>query len=237
MNPQSILNELNNAYNALQFNEEYHAYTVKGEQLTPVTTYLKRFVKPFVSHQAASAKAKSTGVSKDYYLRRWKLVSEEALALGKRIHLFMEYMSPTNPASDGYEQSVVAFFTDLYEEVIAKEMKCYYKGLAGTVDLITLNEDGTLNLYDFKTGNIHKEGMSKMLAPFDSYKETAINKYSIQLHLYKWIIEKTTSFKVSKCTMVHITQDGYELIEAKDFTQQLLEEKENRLVLEVKPNI
>jgi hypothetical protein len=54
--------------------------------------------------------------------------------------------------------------------------------------------------------------------------ECELDTYSIQLNLYKYIIERNTNLKVGKCYLVHIheEQEKYNVIECKEY-QDIIE--------------
>lgn len=204
------------------FNEELHKYTFNGKKLTSVTTHINKFVEPFKSHQIASQVAKSKAKKglpsdKSYYLKYWHLKGAVARERGNLLHWY----ASTLPALDTPQNALELNLSDFYhsyivglqnEEVVATELITYFKGLAGTIDLVTIKEDGTLHLYDWKTNDDFDKSYNKMKAPFDDYKDSARSKYTLQLALYKWIIESATPFKVSEMTIVSIKEEGWQLI-------------------------
>lgn len=75
---------------------------------------------------------------------------------------------------------VKKYINDLNTKVMF-ERKIETEDFIGFIDLLTKNEDGTYDIYDFKYSN-----------NIDVYKESS------QLHLYKYFLELTTDIKVNK---------------------------------------
>lgn len=89
--------------------------------------------------------------------------------------------------------------------------------LCGTIDNLSYNKKtNELVLFDYKTNKeIKKQGYKgeTLLAPLNSIPKCELGKYSLQLWLYKLIIERNTPFKVGDSYIVWVAgKDNYELI-------------------------
>jgi len=220
MNVQETQQQFN--YSDLVLNEETHRYTLERDrnaELISVSKFIERFYTPFNSRMISAIKSKKTGTPTNYYSQRWHYQGQEALGRGNRIHLFAEHGVGFDEPIDGFETAVVDFFEyidTLHQQIVFKELKLYFKKLAGTIDLIVLNDDGTLTLYDYKTNkDLHKK-QGKMLGAMKKFDNTPFNKYQIQMSCYKFMIEQTTNLKVRDIILVHISEQGYELQHCED---------------------
>jgi hypothetical protein len=78
-----------------------------------------------------------------------------------------------------------------------------------------------------KTHNTNKEinefskFRTRLKAPLNFLHECELETYSIQLNLYKYIIQKNTDIKIGKCFLVHIheEQEDYNIIECKEYQE------------------
>jgi hypothetical protein len=101
--------------------------------------------------------------------------------------------------------------------------------LAGSIDMVYENPDGTLSIYDWKR--------SKDISKVNNYNESATTKcieyvpnsnywhYSLQLNTYKAILEKNYGKKVTDLYLVRLhpnnKNDTYELIKCADLQEEV----------------
>ena len=103
--------------------------------------------------------------------------------------------------------------------------------VCGMVDMFCYNErDDTYELLDFKTNKAIKDTNAYgeyLLRPLQHLHSCELNKYTLQLSLYQYIIEKYTALKVSarKIIWLNSNNDSYRLFEVpylqKDITNLL----------------
>jgi ATP-dependent exoDNAse (exonuclease V) beta subunit len=112
--------------------------------------------------------------------------------------------------------------------------------LAGSIDMVYENPDGTLSIYDWKR--------SKDISKVNSWKKFAINPlirhmpdtnfwhYALQLNTYKAILERNYGKTVTKLCLVRLHPDiieqTYELLEVPILTKEiadLFEERKNEV--------
>lgn len=206
-----IKNKLTKTFKNLIFDEESHSYKIKDKKLTSTTTYIEKFSQEFNSYWASESKAKKileanpddkrTG---QYYRKRWEYINKEATNMGSRIHMFAEcYPNFDEPMCSG-EQGVIDFFNWIPKnyEVLFLEFRLYDEDSlrAGTMDGLLYNKTtGNLVIFDFKTNKrniLEYYSGKKLKGPFKDLNGTNLNKYSLQLSDYMWMIEKNTGLKV-----------------------------------------
>jgi len=86
--------------------------------------------------------------------------------------------------------------------------------ICGSVDMIFLNEDGTLTIYDWKRSkeikleNRFQKGVHEYVQHLDSCN---YEHYSLQLNLYKYLVEKKYGFTIKELAIVvfHPSNDNY----------------------------
>jgi PD-(D/E)XK nuclease superfamily len=196
-------------------------------------------------------KGKYYGKSAESIKNEWK----EANMLGTKLHLKIEhFMNVENLAYPySHEMLLEAYdnksekhenedleawnlfleFVKAFQEKIPfrTEWRVYSKDLqiAGSLDMTYINEDGTLSIYDWKrTTDLEKRiGFNeKMSIKFpESIPDTKFHKYSLQLNLYKAIVEKHYGYKVKDLYLVglHPKNNCFQLFECADFSEQVQE--------------
>lgn len=200
----------------LQFDEKSHTYKVGDKKFTSVTTYISTLKSEFPTYQASKAKERKTGISANYYRQLWKLKGTEAVSLGSRVHLFAQYAVGVEAASDGFEVAVEEFFkNEVGDKERISEVKCFRGNIAGTIDLVVINDDNTVTLYDFKTNRKTEEELRETYGKKfkgDKVKDlgaSKLNEYFLQLKLYEWIVSENVT--VRDTYVVHIQDGKYEI--------------------------
>ena len=109
------------------------------------------------------------------------------------------------------------------------EMRIYSEQLkiAGSIDMLYKNNDGSFSIYDWKRSKeIQKYNIYKKFSTTESVKhlpDLNFVHYSLQLHLYKYILEKNYNFKIKDLFLVqlHPNFKNYRLHECLDLTNEL----------------
>jgi len=226
-------------FNNLIFTEENHKYRVNNSELISVTTFIGRnFKKPFPKDFLANKVAKRDNKTVKEVLYEWKIIADYGTDLGTKCHDYAEMAMTDKPATLYVDPNFVQrinlfnnFWTKYFQLDIKRwcEIQLYSEKLkiAGTFDLLFEKDD---KLYlgdykfnkDFKTED-HKYGkVKKLKEPFNKIWENDITIYSIQLSLYKYLIETETNLKIEDCYIFSFsTKDHYEIFKANDYTKEL----------------
>ena len=211
--------DFNDFFNDLVFKEETHTYKVGGKKLTSVTTLLKRFVKPFdapfIAKMVSSYKAKNGSyITPEYLEVYWRLNAEAAAAKGTLVHWYAESMPDLDIPNSLLELAVLNFYIDVIldkEEIVEKELRLYFGGLAGTIDLITSDSEGLI-MRDYKTTKDLYKSYGRMLGVFSDFKDSKLNLYTLQMLTYSFILEEATGVTPYKREIVQLTEDGYKIV-------------------------
>lgn len=226
------------------FNESAHTYHFEGVKYDSVTTYLKKFKVPFDREYWANRKADERGVDVSVIKAEWQEKADVANALGTKVHKWIEDywtgLDPEMPEEDEVRSRVEKFMS-LKEErfgdlvPLESELKVFSKKwrLAGTVDqpflmwdkkeekLLFLIGDWKTNK-EFKDDKHPKGRFKKLLHPFADLYENSHNEYSIQISLYRLIIEEETGLETHGGFLCHIgPQDKPKLYPVKDLRERL----------------
>lgn len=205
------------------FDEEPHDYYIDGskDHVISATTFIHQFVEHFDKDQAIGMIFKNQKYSTDptykYYKKTsdeikqmWSDSGKEASALGTELHLYIElFFNGINKKNDSIEASYfhefLADHPDL--EIYRTEMMVFSKELllAGSIDAIFKNPDGSLSLCDWKRSKEMKfEAFrhKKMKEPFNHMDDCNYSHYSLQLNLYRMILETYYGFKIKDMFLV-----------------------------------
>ena len=231
------------------FEQEQHVYTYSGKKLDSVTTFLKTFKTPFDKEYWSAKKAVELGKTKEEILNEWKGKADTATNLGTLVHEWIEkFWDGENPEYPENEEvlSRVMKFKSIYESKlknfypIGSEIKIFSRiwGLAGTIDgLFAFYDEKQDEIYlvigDWKTNgsfttDSHPKGRyKKLLRPFSDLYENNLSEYSIQLSLYRAILEQS-SIKTHSSFLCHIGPEGdakiYRSLDLKERLQVYLDE-------------
>jgi ATP-dependent exoDNAse (exonuclease V) beta subunit len=112
---------------------------------------------------------------------------------------------------------------DITLPVYNKKGELESEGIAGMVDGLFWNEkQQELQIWDYKTNGkirMSSDYHKRFNPPIAFIEECEYETYSLQLNLYKYIIEKNTNLKIGKCYLVwlHEENPSYQVIECKEY--------------------
>jgi len=212
------------------FEEESHTYTYDRIKLDSVTTFLKTFKEPFQRDYWIKEKARQRGVDPSVIENEWTSAANKSTKLGTNIHKWIEdFWTGLDPEMPIEEEEIerVNKFKALYESKLKNlvplqsELKIFSRKwrLAGTIDQPFLMWDEKQNkilllIGDWKTNkefkhDEHPKGRyKKLLRPFHTLYENQHNEYSIQISLYRLIIEEELNIETGGGFLVHIGPEG-----------------------------
>ena len=217
------------------FIEEGHKYIVNGDDsFISVTTYIHTHFKQFDSEVIINKMKKSKNWKqskyfgmKNYEIKKlWDDNGKNASSLGTKLHNDIEFFyNDIEIINDSIEWT---YFKNFYNNNINKtpyrtEWTIYDENLkiCGSIDMIFINDDGTLSIYDWKR--------CKEIKLKNDYKEYSITPsinhlhdcnyvhYTLQLNIYKKLIERNYGFTVKDLHIVcmHPDNDNNNYIEYK----------------------
>lgn len=224
-----IINELKSLTNDLSFDESKHEYRHKRKKLVSATTKLKKYIPPFNKSKWLPYKAKQLNISEKELENEWRKLANIGKGRGNYVHKYIETKQKiftkkvthdsclnelTVEETINYWECVKTcieyadnFLNDYKEyQWILPELKIKYpeRGLAGTIDQPAVYKN-KLALFDWKTDkkfDMENDYGEMMLPPLDHLSNSKFNKYSLQLNLYKRVIEECTSLKVDHMKVI-----------------------------------
>ena len=188
--------------------DENHVYTLDNKTYTSVTTLVHCCFEVFDADKIlAKMRIKGTkydGMTKEEIKELWNTNAKEAQQQGTLMHAVIERYYNQEPITEEEwslpEMKQFKTFTEM--NVLTPygvEWRIYMESiqLAGTIDFAALNQDGTLDLYDWKRSkqmDVHNS-YNKYSHIVQHIPDTNYGHYTVQLNLYKYMIEQ----KYNKC--------------------------------------
>jgi hypothetical protein len=230
----------------IKYYDEPHKYFIGEQELTSGTTFIGQFKNKFDAPMMAKASGKKKGIDPEVLLAEWDYKRDFSSMKGTMVHNFAENywgnkVFPYNDEAiinrfgedvikERYEECV-RMFKEFYSEAskslvpIAMELVIgdAELGIGGMVDGLFWNDKmGELQIWDYKTNRqirTQSEYKKRFKAPINFIQECEFEAYSLQLNLYKYIIEKNTNLKIGRLYLVWITEENekFEVIECKDY--------------------
>jgi len=205
------------------------------------------------------------GMTAEEIKNSWKTNGDTVSAAGTNLHERIEnFMNDTRCCADYTHKDLYDIYKNEYKEHIDDKVEWEYflhfvcehpdlkpyrtewmifdekLKLAGSIDMVYENPDGTLTIYDWKR--------SKDITKVNGWKKCAINPlighmpdsnfwhYTLQLNTYKAILERKYDKQVTKLCLVRLHPDNedntFELIDVPILTteiSQLFEEREKEV--------
>lgn len=227
------------------FDEIPHKYYLAGENLPSATGIPHKFCRYVDWVHWQQVKATELDMTPAEVKAMWQANTDAACLLGTNIHKFIENHIGDIPQSLGdysdEEQVMIKGFLAFYETrmkgkliPIAQELRMFSErmGIAGTLDNLSYLPDssgtgGKVLILDMKTNakweDDRNKRYSKLLNEFSSEWDNKANHYSIQLSIYRLMLEEI-GVQVADTLVIYIPRDGEtKLIRCKDYTPQLKE--------------
>ena len=223
MNP-TILQKKNNHErdSHIKFTEQSHIYTIDGDSdYLSVTKWNHSHFKKFNPDEAIKKMMSSKNwKNSEYYgmtpreiKQKWKDNGKEASEAGTKMHYDIECYY--NDLDVEVEENCLEwkYFEEFEKEIGSKlepyrtEWMVWDKELrfAGSIDMLFENDDGTLQIYDWKRcKEIKKENNwdSSITECISHVPDANFWHYSLQLNTYKWLLEKNYGKKVTNMYLV-----------------------------------
>lgn len=223
------------------FNEEEHIYTYEKEKFISVTTFVHDFLPKFDENYHAKRIADREGVHYEEILQKWKETARIACDLGTETHVWIENFYNDNVLPDPENERVLErvnkfkkIHTDWLKKFkpVSQELRLFSKKwkIAGTTDaLFYYPENKGLYVGDWKTNKEYKHDnhpkgtYNKMLPPFEKNWVNEHNTYSVQVSLYRLILEEN-EIETKGAFLCHLgPNDPGKIWQAKDMREPLRE--------------
>lgn len=204
------------------FDEEPHIYTIKGDSdFLSVTTWNHFHFSQFDADKIIDKmmgsyrwpQSKYYGMTKDDIKKQWSDNGKQASEAGTKMHYDIEcFYNNVDVDEKGKNTTEWSYFEQFHKDYgnltpYRTEWMIYDEELrfAGSVDMLYQNEDGTLEIYDWKrskqikTENRWGSGITKCVSHLP---DSNFWHYSLQLNTYKAILEKNYGVTISGMYLV-----------------------------------
>jgi ATP-dependent exoDNAse (exonuclease V) beta subunit len=245
-----IIFELNK-FSDIKYFDEPHKYFIDNRELVSATTFIGKFKEKFDTENIAESYANKRGLDVKDVINEWDLKRDISTVKGTLIHNYAENYWYNKVFPYDAVPVIRKFGSDIIKEKFEKcvnNFKLFYKdavknlipvkmefvvgdtdyGIAGMVDCLFYNKKSQmLEIYDYKTNKEIKKSnqyKQKFKNPISHLDYCELNTYSLQLGLYKHIIEKNTNLKLGNLYLVWINEinDTYKIIPCKDLQAELM---------------
>ena len=229
----------------ITFKADTHIYTIDGvSNYLSVTSWNHGHFQAFDSDKIIDnmmksknwGKSKYFGMTKEEIKSTWDKSKNSASGEGTKLHYDIEcYYNNCPNKNESIEYEYFLKFAEDYKHlkpyrtewmIFDEDLK-----LAGSIDMVYENPDGTLSIYDWKR--------SKDISKINNWDKFAINPlichmpdsnfwhYALQLNTYKSILERKYNKIVTKLCLVRLHPNNeektYELLDVPILTTEILE--------------
>lgn len=237
--------------NSISLDEATHIYTINNKSdFISVTKFVHSLFKPFVSDKVIDniIKGKNYKSSKYFNMPRqeikdmWEINRKDSAEKGTKLHLDIEnYYNNMSVDNDSIEYT---YFKNFLKDTKLKPYRTEWKvwdedyKITGTIDMVYENSDNTLMIYDWKRSKSITRNR-----PFETYSNIECIShipdlnfwhYSLQLNIYKRIIESKYDKKITKMCLICLYPDNDNYIEIE--VPELCEEVDDLFKLHLNKN-
>jgi hypothetical protein len=246
-------------FNVVKFHDAEHKYFIREQELISGTGFVGQFKEKFDSEGQSVKSAKKKGISAEELLAEWGFKGDFSRTKGTLLHNYAEnhwqnkiypidYTTHDEKFGEGLMKERLEECIRMFKEFYLKAKKNLIPvamelvigdadiGIGGMVDCLFWNDKyNEYQIWDYKTNKEiaeYSKYKKRMKMPINFLHDCELEAYSIQLNLYKYIIQKNTDIKIGKCFLVHIheEQQDYNIIECKEYQEiiQLLVDYTNK---------
>ena len=236
---QPIPIELFTNFNKIKYYDEPHKYYIDDKQLISVTTIIHKYENEFNEDYWAEYKANQFNLTPDEIKRAWKFINKKGTIKGSLIHDYAENLALNkefeypkhkiikefgfDPIINEYnltKKHVDKFNLDSKNKLIPIKTECVIYDeeslISGMFDILYYNvKADEFQIWDNKTNKkLSLNSNDKLLNELSDLDDCDLEIYSLQLGLYKYIIEKNTNIKLGDSYIVWFSHlnDDYKII-------------------------
>ena len=219
----------------IDFEPEGHVYLYDGSrQLLPVSSLIAYFFEPFDAQKQAQRQWERYHIPVEESLTKWERIGRMASEVGTFVHEQTE-----NWFRDGTFETVCPFcFRGHTEQVSVEREKqhflCFVRdyairpyrqewpvydlemNVAGTIDMICRNDDGTFTIYDWKRSKKVVDTLGQPITAAFANKtdlrglnlpDTSYYHYCMQQNLYRHMLESHYGIRIAGMNLVVLCPD------------------------------
>lgn len=226
----------------ISFQEEGHIYTInKDTSYTSVTTWnhshfehfnADKIIDKMMENQIKWQNNKYFGLTKQDIKNLWDKNKNEASNAGTKLHYDIEcFYNNLNVDNKSIEFSYfMNFYSNFsYLQPFRTEWMIYHEELklAGSIDMLYKNDNGSLSIYDWKrckdikkSNSFNKFAITECISHLP---DTNFWHYALQLNTYKYILQQKYDVKIKDMYLVclHPNQSNYKLFKIPDLYEEI----------------
>jgi len=253
-----IPHQLFTAFNDVTFYDEPHKYYIDGKELISVTTLIHRYQEEFDEKFWSEYKATQHKISPNEVLRAWKHINKKGTIRGSAIHDYAENLFQNKKFEYPKQLILEEFGYDPVQytyDICKKHVDSFYKLvqgvlipirmemvvcdreylIGGMLDILFYNvKSKEFEIWDWKTNKEFTKSQNDRHLINDLFmiEDCDLELYSLQLEMYKQIIEKNVPIKLGQSHIVWFSHnnDTYEVIKTKDRNYHVKTILANRLL-------
>ena len=199
------------------FDPKIHSYrnTYTGAEYISATTLLNRFKRPFDAKTAAERVAKREGSTPEEVQAQWKKINTESKIYGTKIHSIIEQYNKEKTVNEEHKPLIESYnalniISDKDELLVEQQLYSHIDRMAGTADIIRVNNKGGFDIFDIKTNkrfNFYSQYGEKLLSPVDHLDSCEYTIYGLQLSLYAYMYHSMTGKKVQQLGVFYYNRE------------------------------
>ncbi|WP_143437066.1 PDDEXK family nuclease [Hymenobacter mucosus] len=211
---------------ALSFDADAHQYYINGQPALAVSTLVSRFFPKFDTEYWSAYKAAQRGCAPEDVAQEWADKAAASSRAGTALHQQIEDFYNQGTPATGPEFAHFLSFHRAFSHLVPHrtEWQVYSEELmlAGTLDFVARNTDGTLSIYDWKrshkvvdaAGQVQLNRYQTAEGPLGDLPDCSFSHYTMQQNMYKWLLETNYGCRVRDMHLVvlHPDYDRYHLI-------------------------
>lgn len=212
----------------IEFIPEGHKYIYKGiESFTSVSSLYMSFFAPFDAEGMAMRKSASLGKSPEHIMEEWEVCGTKASETGTFMHKQIENYFNGIEMTDRFTFDFEGKYISQHEEIdLSRELRYFMSfrsrltsvpfrtewcvcdpvhKVAGTIDFICRNDDGTFDMFDWKhshkidpNGRIYSFGKNGL----SHIPDTSYWHYVLQQNAYRYILENYYGIRIRNMHLV-----------------------------------
>lgn len=232
-----IFKELD-VFRKIQFDEESHTYYCNNNVLTSTTTILSQYKEPFDTKNIAEKYALKHNLEVDEVIKEWDDKRISSAQKGTLLHRYLElkfaskmFTTDDELFSDGLKRIADLFYNDVEGKLIPIRAELVIGdedfGIGGMIDKLFYNASvNEIQIWDYKTNkeiSTYNKYKKRMINGLEHLHECEFNTYSLQLGVYKKIIEKNTNLKLGNSYICWMNENNetYKTFQTKDMSKEV----------------
>lgn len=236
-------------FNHITFYDDTHSYIINGQKATSVTTLIHQYEKPFDEDYWANRNAAKEGCTPEELKAKWKYKNQLAQIKGTLSHSYVENLlarkvfpyddtrskavfegvDPVKPRYEKITTQINAFIEATKGRLIPIKSELVVGDedylVCGMIDQIFYNKkSGKLEIWDWKTnGKLTTESNYRLTGLMSDIPDSKLDIYSLQLGIYKHLIEKNTNLTIGDRYLVWFQEDNdtYKIVKCHDYAREV----------------